>query len=138
MDHFLFSSANWLPELSYCALHAATFYFVSLLTGLAENTAERVAEALGPESGFVRALVDETNVFDSEEGKSVVRGVIGVGVEDVRVCYGILYERKEELVGLVGEFADGVRRLPEPESMALHGEEEAVGVEEEDLDVFEG
>jgi hypothetical protein len=141
MDYFLFSPENWMPELSYCRLHAATFYFASLITGLEENTTERIVEALGPESGFVEALIDETNASDDDAVKTAIREVIGVTVEDVEHGYEILYERRHDFVVLVGEYAAALEALSLPRSRSdsvLRADEEIVTVaEEDDLDLFE-
>lgn len=82
--------------------------------------------------------MDETNGADEEVVRKEVREVIGVTVADVEEGYGILFERKEELRGLVGGYADGIELLPKPRITLVHEEvEDANHAEEENFDLFE-
>ena len=132
MDHFLFSNNNnnWLPELSYTRLHAACFLLASRLTGKEDHTVEKIAEALGPESDFIQELVASWGVDEATAAE--IQYIISVVPEDVEEAYGLLYERRDQLGELVGQYAVVLVDLPKPWEEQAEGEreEEDGGVEE--------
>jgi hypothetical protein len=135
MDHFLFSEENWLPELSYCRLHAACFYLASLITGQ-RNTIEQIAASLGEESSFVQQMAGP--LAGDEEEVLVVKQILSVSIGDVEEAYALLYERSEILAGLMGEYAVGIEGLPVPKVVvAAEGDERQAWREEENFDVFD-
>lgn len=131
MDHFLFSEANWAPELSYCNLHAACFYFASIVTNK-NNTVEEIAKSLGPESAFVQLMASP--LADDEDAAAAICEAISVGIADVERGYDLLHERRKELTSLVGEYASALDRLPLRNSLLSVGQ--ANSEEDEDLDRF--
>ncbi|KAK3686884.1 hypothetical protein LTR37_019368 [Vermiconidia calcicola] len=132
MDYFLFSEANWLPELSYCRLHAACFLLASLVTGK-NNTAEDIAGSLGPDSTFVRAM--SAPLAEDDDAAAAIQEVISVNVDDVNVAYGLLHQRREQLAQLMGQYANRIGDLLSPHSSAE--KDEPAAVEEENFDIFE-
>ena len=134
MDYFLFSEANWLPELSYCRLHAACFLMASLVTGKS-NTAEDIAGSLGPDSAFVRAMA--APLAEDDDAAAAILEVISVNVEDVKIAYELLHQRREQLAQLMGQYADRIGDLLLPLSSMEKEEPAAVEEEEENFDIFE-
>jgi hypothetical protein len=131
MDYFLFSEANWLPELSYCKLHAACFLMASRVTGQA-NSAEQVAGSLGPQTEFIQTMA--APLAEDDDSAIAVPHLIGVDKEDAEHGYALLHERKEQLAEMMGGYAEDVSKLPQIEGK----ETEAVEpIAEEDLDLFE-
>ncbi|KAK5171819.1 uncharacterized protein LTR77_003455 [Saxophila tyrrhenica] len=136
MDYFLFSEPNWLPELLYCRLHAACFLAASRVTGLS-NTAEQIADALGPDSVFVSETAALMAV-DEEEAEAI-RQSISLDRQEVEDGYRLLYERRNKLAVAMGRYAAEVEKLPTPHSSFRADEEveKSVDVVEENFDVFE-
>ena len=132
MDHFLFSDSNWLPELSYCNLHAACFLFASLVTGKA-NTVEEIARSLRPDAAFVQLMASP--LVDDEDSAAAIANTISVDTTDVKRGYTLLYERADELTRSIGEYAPNLKNLPSPTSLIK--EEVDNGIEEENFDIFE-
>lgn len=136
MDHFLFSEDNWLPELSYCKLHAACFCLASLITGQ-PNTTEQIAASLGEESTFVQQMA--APLTDDEESAMVLQQILGVSIGNVEEGYTLLYDRLEELVGLIGDHVTGIEGLPKPRAVEHEEHVDRVETEKEEadnLDVF--
>ena len=135
MDYFLFSPENWLPDLSYCKLHAACFLFASRITGKS-NTIEQIAKSLGPDSPFVQ-LVGSPLAGD-EESAAAIQYTISVTATDVEDGYALLYERKEMFGLLLGQYWTELYNLPVPhfdnEVDDALGEKD----ESENWDIFEG
>ena len=134
MEYFLFSSDNWLPELSYCNLHAACFLVASLVTGK-RNTIEQIAESLAPESDFIQLVASP--LVEDEESAAVVPYLLSVDTTDIENGYALLYERKTQLAGLMGEYASNLANLPLPGPLVEGGETLAAVNEEENFDLFE-
>lgn len=135
MDYFLFCPENWLPELSYCKLHAACFLFASRLTGKS-NSVDQVADALGPGSKFVQ-LVGSPLAAD-EDSAAEVQYMISVAAEDVKDGYALLYLRKEMLAHLLGQYSVGLEALPLPENVIEQEGAVAAGDDaSENFDLFE-
>ena len=135
MDHFLFSTENWIPELSYCTLHAACFFAASLITGK-NNTAEQVASSLGPDSAFIQWMASP--LAEDDESAAEIANLISVDVSDLWSGYALLYERRDQLSALVGQYATDFANLPSPEySSGDQNELDVVEEAEEDLDVYE-
>lgn len=134
MDFFLVDE-NWLPELSYCKLHAASFFMASRITEK-ENTAEHVADSLGPDSAIVQFIAHALSNGD-DESAAAIRDMISVTISNVEEGYALLYERKETFAGLIGQYAACLETLPLPRSSMTSLEEPVVEEEEEDFDTFE-
>ncbi len=134
MDYFLFNKVNWLPELSYCKLHAACFLMASRITEM-PNTAERLADSLGPETAFLQEMAALLAVNEDED--AAIRQLMCVDEEAVEDGYRLLYERREKLAVLLGVYADRLDRLPLPKRSEAEAERDADYVPEEDFDVFE-
>ena len=134
MDYFLFSKDNWLPELSYCTLHAACFLFASRITQKS-NTVEQIADSLGPDSAFVQLV--SAPLAGDKNSAAAIQYAISVTIVDAEDGYALLYERKEQLRPLVGQYAGYLDNLPRPEPLS-RSREESVGEEEsENFDIFE-
>lgn len=134
MDYFLFSPENWLPDLSYCKLHAACFLFASRLTEK-NNTVEQIADALGPDSSFVQLV--GSPLADGEEAAAEIQYTISVVTSDVEDGYSLLWERREMFVHLLGAYSAGLDGLPIPSN---YNDEEKPAVdqdEKENFDTFE-
>ena len=134
MDYFLFSPANWLPELSYCRLHATCFLFACHLTGQ-DNTVEQVANSLGPKSDFVQLVGDP--LAGDEESAAAIHAVISVTVTDVEDGYRLLYERKEMFGLLLGQYAAKLDDLPAPLCVDSGRDCEIAKDEDQNFDLFE-
>ena len=143
MDHFLFTDGKWLPELSYCKLHAACFLFASEVTEKS-NTFENVAKSLAPDAAFVQLVA--APLVEDEDSAVAISDVISVDAADAERVYALLYERSEELAGLMGEYGRDCMALPLPMSGKRNEsnvvgeesfEEELKVVEDENFDVFE-
>jgi hypothetical protein len=134
MDYFLFSEENWLPELSYCKLHAACFFFACRITGK-NNAVEDVADSLGPDSPFVQLV--SSPLASDEDSAVAIQYAISVTASNVEDGYALLYERKEKLGVLMGEYAGNLDNLRIPASLSRGLEENAREEESEDFDVFE-
>lgn len=129
MDYFVFSEEHWLPELSFFKLHAACFYVASMVTGK-QNKASDVANSLGRDAPLVCTIAELAG--EDEYSTAALCDMISVSSEDVEHCYSLLYERREHLAGLMGEYAGNVAKLPVPGVPPP-----PVEVEEEDFDQFE-
>jgi hypothetical protein len=112
VDYFLFSEENWLPELSYCKLHAACFLFASHITGLS-NTSRQVAASLAPDSEFVQLTA--APLAEDEETALAIQEAISVSLEDVMDGYRLLYDRRAALKEVVGEYEKEISSLPPPD-----------------------
>ncbi|KAK4547097.1 hypothetical protein LTR36_001318 [Oleoguttula mirabilis] len=132
MDHFL-QAEHFLPELWHGQLHAVCFLFASELTGMLENEIEAIAQAVEAHA----AGLAEHGVQDLE-----------VSVEGMRRGYAAVLERREQLKGLVGDYAELLGSLAGPpvadaiervEEAVEEVEVEVLGEEEElfDFDVLE-
>lgn len=133
MDHFLFSADNWLPELSYCKLHAACFLVASLLTGK-NNTLEQIAESLGPESEFIQQMA--MPLVEDEESAAAIPYLVSIDTNDAENGYNLLYQRRTQLTALVGQYASAMEELPSPTSLVEKDEPPEDRDEEENLDTF--
>ncbi len=134
MDYFLFSQDNWLPELSYCKLHAACFLFASRVTGK-DNTVDQIAHSLGPDSAFVQ--LTSSPLAGDEESAVAIQCAISVTASDVEDCYALLYERKESLGAVMGDYAGKLDILPIPKLLSRSDGEYVRQYENENLDVFD-
>jgi hypothetical protein len=134
MDYFLFSEDNWLPELSYCKLHAACFLFASRITQKS-NTVEQIADSLGLDSAFVQLV--SAPLAGDEDSAVAIQYAISVTISDIEDGYALLYERKEKLGALMGQYAGSLDLLPIPVSLSRSGQESVREEECEDFDVFE-
>lgn len=136
-----------LTDNMQCTLHASAFLFASLITGKS-NTPDQIAASLGPDSEFVQWTASP--LVEDEESAAKIPFLISVDVNDVENGYGLLYERRERLAALMGEYGVKVDSLPAPEALLTSprdgeggrvgslGEVGApMGGEEEDWDVYE-
>jgi hypothetical protein len=135
MDYFLFSPENWLPDLSYCKLHAACFLFASRITGKS-NTVDQIAHSLGPDSPFVQ-LVGSPLAGD-EESAVAIQYTISVTGSDVQDGYALLYERKEMFGHLLGQYRTELDNLPVPHFDSEIDDAPGEKDESENWDIFEG
>ena len=134
MDYFLFSEENWIPELSYCHLHGACFMMASLITGKS-NTAEQIAASLSSESEFVRSMASP--LAEDDGSVASIARILGIDTSDVDRGYRILFERRDQLAGLTGNYSDRVANLPESVSQVVDQEKDAAVIEEVDFDILE-
>ena len=134
MDFFLFSPGNWLPELSYCKLHAACFLFASRVAGK-NNTGEQIANALSPASEFVKMV--GSPLADGEEAAAEIQCMISVAASDVEDGYALLYERRHMFGHLLGQYSIAMDALPIPQSFNAEDGLAAGQEEDENFDVFE-
>lgn len=132
---FFVTDENWLPELSYCKLHAACFFMASRITGK-DTTAEQVADSLGPDSTIVQFIAHALSDGD-DDSTAAIREVISITASDIEEGYALLYERKEKFATLIGQYALCLETLPVPNFSGRNPEEPIDEEEEEDFDTFE-
>lgn len=108
----------------------------------AENTAERVAEALAADSEFVKCMARP--LAADEETVTAVACLIAVEVGDVERGYALLYERREALREVLGDYGERVEELSPPAALEVVeveagdlGDVGDAGWDELDLNAFE-
>ncbi|CZT25303.1 uncharacterized protein RCC_11031 [Ramularia collo-cygni] len=108
LDHII-RPENWNPELSNNKLSASCFFFASRLTDK-KVTATEVAESIWVHPDMVAEM------SQTKEGPLYDRMLESLTVNAAQIVqgYGILYEQREGLKDLLGEYSNDVTDLPSP------------------------
>lgn len=115
IDHII-KPENWNPDLSYNVLSATCFFFASKITGLNRNTVDKIASAMKVDPHLVEVMTGP-QVHHNPVVKARLAEALRVGPEDVKNGYGILFAQKEGLKEFVGEYAEKVDALPNPDDL---------------------
>ncbi|EME87217.1 uncharacterized protein MYCFIDRAFT_84197 [Pseudocercospora fijiensis CIRAD86] len=130
IDHMI-KEENWNPALSMNKLSAACFLFASRVTGKGNEAGDIARSFEHDAERYSSALLATVNVSRMATDFTVRRRIamaLKMCARDVEVGYGILWEQRSELRGLVGLYAEGVEFLPGPEGVGVDGAGEAVAV----------
>lgn len=108
LDHII-RPENWNPELSNNKLSASCFFFASKLTDR-KVTAMQVAGSIWVHPSMV------ADMSQAQEGPLYDRMLesLTVSAEQVVQGYAILYEQKDSLKDLLGEYGESIAMLPLP------------------------
>jgi hypothetical protein len=119
LDHII-RPENWNPALSNNKLSASCFFFASKMTGKKVKASE-VAGSIWMDPSVVAGMsqVNEGPLYDR------MLESLTVSATQVVQGYEILYEQREGLRDLLGEYGEGLAKLPLPaeEKLLLQSED---------------